>query len=82
MKSVMLWIFAFAILSRVAQAQNLTGQWQGTLHARDLRYVLKISKTKSGGLSAVFFSIDRTPDGFPVEADVLREMNAFMAGLR
>jgi non-heme chloroperoxidase len=59
-------VMLFAILSGVAQAQNLTGQWQGTLHARDLRYVLKISKTKAGGLSAVFFSIDRTPDGFPV----------------
>jgi len=67
----MLWACAFAILSGVAQAQNLTGQWQGTLQARDLRYVLKISKTKSGDLSAVFFSIDRTPDGFPVNTIAL-----------
>ena len=70
-KMTMLWTCAFAIPSGVAQAQNLTGQWQGTLHARDLRYVLKISKTKSGSLSAVFFSIDRTPDGFPVNTIAL-----------
>jgi non-heme chloroperoxidase len=68
---VMLWACVSALLSGVAQAQNLTGQWQGTLHDRDLRYVLKISKTKSGGLSAVFFSIDRTPDGFPVNTIAL-----------
>jgi hypothetical protein len=47
--AVMLWTCAFAMLPGSAQAQNLTGQWQGTLHARDLRYVLKISKTESGG---------------------------------
>jgi pimeloyl-ACP methyl ester carboxylesterase len=70
-KVAALWILALSIASEFALAQQLTGQWQGTLRSRDLRYVLKISKTKQGRLSAVFFSIDRTPDGFPVNVIAL-----------
>jgi non-heme chloroperoxidase len=71
MKAVTLCIFAVASLLGSAQAQNLAGQWQGTLNSRNLRYVLKISKAEQGRLSAVFFSIDRTPDGFPVNVIAL-----------
>jgi uncharacterized protein (TIGR03435 family) len=40
--------------------RDLTGTWQGTLHAgKDLRTVLKISKADNGGWKAVFYSIDQ-----------------------
>jgi uncharacterized protein (TIGR03435 family) len=42
-------------------AQDITGTWQGTLHAGlDLRGVLKISKADGSGYNAVFYSIDQT----------------------
>lgn len=51
-KVATLWTFALTILSGFAPAQNFTGQWQGTLHSRDLRYFLKISVlTLAVGLS-------------------------------
>jgi uncharacterized protein (TIGR03435 family) len=43
-----------------AQAQDVTGQWQGTLHAgsNDLRIILKIAK-EDGKLGATMYSIDQ-----------------------
>jgi uncharacterized protein (TIGR03435 family) len=47
------------------KAQSIADTWQGTLHAgRDLRTVIKISKTDDGGYKAVFYSIDQGGDGF------------------
>jgi uncharacterized protein (TIGR03435 family) len=47
--------------------QDIADTWQGTLHAgRDLRTVLKISKAEGGGFTAVFYSIDQSGDGLPV----------------
>ena len=48
----------------IAQAQDLTGQWQGTLQAaRDLRTVIRISKGDDGALRAVLYSIDQGAQG-------------------
>jgi uncharacterized protein (TIGR03435 family) len=48
-------------------AQDLTGTWQGTLHAgQDLRLVLKITKTDGGGYNAVAYSIDQGGAPIPV----------------
>ena len=50
-----------------ASPQDLTGTWQGTLHAgQDLRTVLKVSKTDAGGYKADFYSIDQGGQPFPV----------------
>jgi uncharacterized protein (TIGR03435 family) len=50
-----------------ATAQDLTGTWQGTLHAgQDLRTVLKVTKTDAGGYKADFYSIDQGGQPFPV----------------
>jgi uncharacterized protein (TIGR03435 family) len=47
--------------------QDIADTWQGTLHAgRDLRTVVKISKADDGGYKAVFYSIDQSGDGLPV----------------
>jgi hypothetical protein len=56
-----------ALAAVTLYAQDISGTWQGTLHAgRDLRTVLKISKADAGGLKAVFYSIDQGGQGIPV----------------
>lgn len=58
----------FASVASFAQTPDITGQWQGTLHApaRDLRTVVKISKAPDGKLAAVMYSIDQ--GGQPITA--------------
>lgn len=74
MKRLMLWVLALAVLSGSAVfAQDITGTWQGTLHAgRDLRTVIKISKTESGSLKAVLYSIDQGGQGISASAVTLK----------
>jgi uncharacterized protein (TIGR03435 family) len=49
-------------------AQDITGTWQGTLHAgQDLRIVLKISKAAGGGYKAENYSIDQGGQPIPVD---------------
>ncbi len=62
MKKLMLVMCVFVVAlftagTAMAQSQDITGQWQGTLHApgRDLRTILKISKAPDGRLAAVFY---------------------------
>jgi uncharacterized protein (TIGR03435 family) len=51
----------------VNAAQDIAGNWQGTLHVgKDLRTVIKITKADGGGYKAVFYSIDQTGQGFPL----------------
>lgn len=65
MKRLTLWMLALAVLSGGALfAHDITGTWQGTLHAgRDLRIVIKISQADTGSLKAVFYSIDQGGQG-------------------
>ncbi|MGA9671734.1 MAG: hypothetical protein WBQ94_21160, partial [Terracidiphilus sp.] len=52
--------------------QDLTGTWQGTLHAgQDLRLVLKVTKADGGGYSAVAYSIDQGGAPIPVAKTTL-----------
>jgi uncharacterized protein (TIGR03435 family) len=48
------------------QGYSIADTWQGTLHeGRDLRAVIKISKTDDGGYQAVLYSLDQTGgDGY------------------
>jgi uncharacterized protein (TIGR03435 family) len=61
LKKLMLWIIAFAALPGSSLlAQDVTGDWQGTLQAgQALRTVIKITKTDPGGLKAVMYIIDQ-----------------------
>jgi uncharacterized protein (TIGR03435 family) len=64
MKKLILCIIALALLSCVgllAQVQDMSGTWQGTLNAggQQLRTVIKISKADDGSLKAVLYSIDQ-----------------------
>ena len=46
--------------------QDYSGAWQGTLQAgKELRIILKITKTDGGALKALFYSIDQTGQAFP-----------------
>jgi uncharacterized protein (TIGR03435 family) len=70
MKKLTLFTFvARSAATLYAQDKDITGTWQGTLHAgRDLRTVLKISKADGGGLKGVFYSIDQGGQGIPVSS--------------
>src|ERR1700722_1672510 len=69
-KQLMLRVIVFTALAQgVLFAQDMTGTWQGTLQAgKDLRTVIKISKTDGGGLKAVMYSIDQ--GGQPIAAAI------------
>src|SRR5204862_6697597 len=70
MRKLMLWTVAVVALSAgVAQAQELTGNWQGTLQAggRELRIVFKIAN-EAGGPKAVMYSIDQGGQGMAASA--------------
>jgi non-heme chloroperoxidase len=81
-KMTRLWIIALAavILSGTSlYAQDIAGDWQGTLKGNapggDLRLVLRISKNDNGGYRAVFYSIDHGTaglDGFAVTSLTLQ----------
>jgi uncharacterized protein (TIGR03435 family) len=70
LKRLLLWTVVLAALSgSAAQAQDLTGTWQGTLQAgRELRIVFKISSADAGGLKAVMYSIDQGGSGIAASA--------------
>ena len=64
MNKLMLRMIAFATLSVSALcAQDVTGIWQGTLQVagKELRIMFKVSKGDDGGLKALMYSIDQTP---------------------
>lgn len=69
MKKLLLWIVSFALLAGGALgAQDLTGNWQGTLRAsKDLRMILVIAK-ENGKLQAKLYSIDETAQPFRVSS--------------
>jgi hypothetical protein len=53
-----------AIAASLGYAQDISGDWQGTLKAgtRELRTILQITKGDSGEWKAVLLSIDQSPD--------------------
>src|SRR5580658_6776300 len=61
----MLWMGVLAVLAGgTLRAQDLTGNWQGTLKAdKDLRMILVVSK-EDGRLQAKLYSIDETAQPF------------------
>lgn len=69
MKIPMLLLTALAVTSGAAFGQDITGTWQGTLHAgqNNLRTVLKISKDGTM-LKGTFYSIDQGGQGIPVSS--------------
>jgi uncharacterized protein (TIGR03435 family) len=69
MKKLMGFMAAVLLFVGAAQAQDLSGNWQGTLHAgKDLRIIFNLYKGDKDGWSAKLYSIDQTPQPFPVGA--------------
>src|ERR1700689_2841846 len=75
MKKLLLTATALLFVACVAQAQDLMGDWTGTLHAgaADLRLVLHISKGDGGGLQATLDSVDQAANGIPVSSISLKD---------
>ena len=69
MRKIALWTMAAAMLVGVAlRAQDLAGNWQGTLHpGKDLRMILVVSK-EDGRLQARLYSIDESAQPFRVSS--------------
>jgi pimeloyl-ACP methyl ester carboxylesterase len=59
----------------VSQAQNIVGDWQGTLKAggAELRLVLHVAKNDDGSLKATLDSVDQGANGIPVTAISLKD---------
>ncbi len=58
----------------IAHAQNIAGDWQGTLKAgpAELRLVLHIAKNADGSFKATLDSVDQGANGIPVTSISLR----------
>lgn len=76
MKRIALIVFLFALATLPSYAQDISGDWQGTLNTgKGLRVILKIAKTEAGGWKATLYSIDQTPNGLPVSSIVLHDFD-------
>jgi len=63
------------IVPALAHAQDLSGDWQGTLRASgaELRLVLHITKSADGSLKATLDSVDQGTNGIPVSSVTLKD---------
>lgn len=60
MKRHMVWMALIAFVTGIAGAQDLTGNWQGTLQTGNgVRVVFKISKAADGTLKGQAYTVDR-----------------------
>jgi non-heme chloroperoxidase len=74
MRKVMLCVIGFALLlGGTLYAQDIAGDWQGTLKTgAGLRVILHIAKGDNGGWNAMLYSIDQGPDGIKVDSLTLQ----------
>lgn len=72
MKAVLITLILLVAVS-FARAQDITGDWQGTLDTGmgQLRLVLHISKAADGSLTATLDSVDQNANGIPVKSATL-----------
>ena len=71
----------FISLAAVSYAQEITGDWNGTLHANgaELRLVLHLSKNPDGSLKATLDSVDQGANGIPVSSATLKDSKLSLA---
>src|SRR5215470_1930630 len=73
-----MWLGALAtLLALPTFAQDIAGDWQGTLKAgaQELRLVVKIGESPSGGWRATLYSIDQSPNPIPISTVTLLGSN-------
>jgi len=75
MKKLVMIMAILASTVLVASAQDVAGDWQGTLKAggAELRLVLHIAKGEGGELKATLDSVDQAANGIPVSAITLKD---------
>ena len=84
-KQSAIWVGAFAMLfGPTLPAQNIAGDWQGTLKAgpQEIRLVLAIDKSADGKWDGTFSSIDQSPDWgarTPIDSITLQGTNVKFA---
>ncbi len=73
MKRVTIFLI-FLAAAAIASAQDIAGEWQGTLSAggNELRLVLHITKSADGSLKATLDSVDQGANSIPVNAATLK----------
>ena len=74
----LLWLGALAaLLALPTFAQEIAGDWQGTVKAPggELRLIVKIGESASGGWKATVYSIDQSPNPVPVSSVTLLGSN-------
>jgi non-heme chloroperoxidase len=72
-KSVLCIISFTALLQPTLHAQDISGDWQGTLKAgKDLRVIFEFEKDKNSQWSGKLYSIDQGPEAIPVTSVVLQ----------
>jgi len=76
MRKILVCLSALALLAGCLCAQDIAGDWQGTLKAgpQELRVIFQISKADSGWKAAMY-SIDQTTDPIPVTSVTLDASN-------
>ncbi len=74
MKHVFL-LATFLLAATFTNAQDIAGDWQGTLSAggAELRLVLHITKAPDGSLKATLDSVDQSANGIPVNSITLKD---------
>ncbi len=75
MKRIFFVAIPAALVTCFACAQDLAGDWQGTLKAgpQQLRIILHIAKDDNGAWKAMLYSIDQTPEGLPASSFALHD---------
>lgn len=78
MRSKLLWIVALAALfGAMLHAQDISGDWQGTLKTGtpELRIVVQFTKDADGGWKASWFGIDHGTEGISADSVTLQGSN-------
>lgn len=75
MKKILMILFASGIVSTVCLAQDVAGDWQGTLNtgAGELRLLLHIARAADGSLQGTLDSIDQGANGIPITSISLQD---------
>lgn len=75
MKTVSILCFVLIIGTTLARAQDVAGDWQGTLNTGmgELRLVLHLTKADDGSLKATLDSVDQGANGIPVKSATLKD---------
>lgn len=67
-------LLTLLISASLVPAQDITGDWQGTLNTGigELRLVLHVTKVADGSLKATLDSVDQAANGIPVNSTTLK----------